>query len=344
MRNYRLLLLILMMIPTVSQAESPFKVEAPATEEGVFPFRFSHRAMGSEFIFDIYPREGDVGYDDIAPMAKEAFELIDSLEKQISSWISSSDTSQINRLAAKSPIQVHEDVFDLLTFSAQVNKETQGVFDITVAPLIELWNTALMQGKHPTPSEIADVLTHVGMNKVKLNPETREVSVQKAGVRLSFGGIGKGLALDIVADYFKSQDIKSALLSGGNSSILTIGAPPGKEFWIIGINNPYNKEESLESIRLRDQALSTSACYHHLAGVTGRPCGIFDPRTGQRATGLVSATVIAQSGMQTDALSTSFYVMGVEEVRAYCKQHPEVSAVLVENPADDELRLTHINR
>ncbi len=328
----------------IALAESAFDYEAPALEDGTYPFRFTHPAMGTDFVFDIYLREGDVGYDDIAPIAKEAFHILDSLEREISSWISNSDTGLINKFAAEEPVPVRKRTFELLEFSAKIYEDTGGVFDITVGPLIHLWNSSLVEGKIPTSSEIAEALTRVGMNKVKLDPKTREVSFAQAGLHIGFGGIGKGLALDMAAAYLKQQGITSALLSGGGSSVLTIGAPPGKEFWIIGINNPYNEDKSLERLQLKDQALSTSACYRQLAGVTEKPCGIYDPRTGQIATGLASATVIAQSGMQTDALSTSFYVMGVEGVRAYCERHPEVSAVLVENAPSMQLRATHINR
>ncbi|MCL4219172.1 MAG: FAD:protein FMN transferase, partial [Candidatus Hydrogenedentes bacterium] len=153
--------------------------------------------------------------------------------------------------------------------------------------------------------------------------------------RLDFGGIGKGMALDKAEHILRRYGIKSALLSGGDSSMVAIGAPPGKENWRIGIDNPYNKEDRLGFVSLRDESLSTSACYHFRAGSTeDRPCGIFDPRTGWGVTDMLSATVVAPTGTQTDALSTAFYVMGLEKAREFCANHPEVRAVLVEQPED----------
>jgi len=324
-------------------ADSAFDAEIPVDDEGNVPFRFVHKAMGTDFVFDIYMREGDVGYDDLAPLAEEAFELVDALEQEISSWIKTSDTSQINAFGAKEPVPVRQGVYDLLEFSRKVHRETDGIFDITVGPLIELWKIPLAEGTVPDAKELTKVLNRVDMNKVKIDPDGKKVSFAVEGMRISFGGIGKGLALDRAAEYLIKEGVKSALLAGGNSSMVGIGAPPGKEFWNIGIHNPYNDGMSLETVRLRNQALSTSACYHHLAGVTGEPCGIFDPLTGQTATDLLSATVVAQTGMQTDALSTSFYVMGIDEVAKYCKTHPEVSAILVPNPNDSKPKPVYIN-
>ena len=293
----------------------------PDEVDGGDVHHFVHRAMGTEFTLMMYLRDGDVGRDDLAPIASEAFDAIDSLEYQISSWIAASDTSQVNRFGAARPIEVRSDLFELFRFSARIHKETGGAFDITVGPLIELRREALKSGGDPSPEEFGEVLERVGMNKVVLDSDTRTVFFRTAGMRVSFGGIGKGLALDKAVEVLKRFGIESALLSGGDSSMFAIGVPPGKEFWKIGINNPYNAEANLEIVSLRDQALSTSACYHHLAGQTGKPCGIFDPRTGEAVHEMVSVTVIAQSGMETDALSTAFYVMGTEGARDYCARH-----------------------
>ena len=103
----------------------------------------------------------------------------------------------------------------------------------------------------------------------------------------------KGLALDRMVPVLEAHGIAKALLSGGDSSLMAMGAPPGEQFWKIGIYNPYNTQENIEIVHLRDEALSTSACYQHLSGVTGQPCGIFDPRTGMPVDDMMSATVVA---------------------------------------------------
>ncbi|MBN4046753.1 FAD:protein FMN transferase [bacterium AH-315-P07] len=293
---------------------------------------FVHQAMGTEFTFMVCLRPGDVGRADVSGIVQKAFDEIDLLERQISSWNRFSDTSEVNRFGSVRPVEVRYDAFELFQFSAQMYVQTQGVFDITVGPLIDLRREALKQSRDPDPEEIAKVLQRIGMDQVVLDPEKRSVFFKKPGMRVSFGGIGKGLALDHAAKILRDFGITNALLNGGRSSMLALGAPPGKQFWKIGLRNPYNDFESLDFIDLRDQALSTSACYNELARVKGKPCEIYDPRTGNTAKGLWSATVIAQSGMQTDALSTAFYIVGMDGVRDYCADHPEVYAILVPEP------------
>ena len=307
-------------------------------------YTFEHRAMGTEFRLMLYPREDDLGYDTLAPVAAEAFAEVDALEYRISSWKPTTDTSRVNREAHLGPVAVVPDVFELFSVSAELFRETNGAFDITVGPLIDLWREPLDAGTRPDAAALKGTVDRVGMSKVELDVEKRTVFFESEGMHVSFGGIGKGLAIDRVLPVLRRNGITSALISGGDSSMFAMGAPPGEEFWKIGIHNPYNPNESVAIVHLRDEALSTSACYQHLEGVTGRPCGIFNPHTGEPVEGMVSATVIAPSGMLTDALSTAFYVMGTDGVRDYCRRHPEISATLVPDPVAGLLRPVYIGR
>lgn len=325
------------------QSAPPLKPEMPDNPLAAGPFVFSHRAMGTEFVFTIYPTEGE-GWEDFRSIADDAFAAIDTLEQDISSWMPDSNTSRINREAATRPVRAARDVWNLLQFAATTHEETGGAFDVTVGPLIDFFET------QPTEFTVVDeaghqrALARTGMDKVYLNPESHEVSFVVEGIRISFGGIGKGLALDRAAEVFERYGVESALLSGGDSSILALGAPPGRDFWKISIYNPYTQAASgLDTVRLRDQALSTSACYHHAPDAPlGTPCGIFDPATGQPVSGMLSATVVAPTGMETDALSTAFYVMGVDRVLDYCRTHPEIKAVLATVPEDGTPRPVRI--
>ncbi|MFP6585021.1 MAG: FAD:protein FMN transferase [Candidatus Hydrogenedentota bacterium] len=298
------------------------------------PYTFEHRAMGTEFMLVMYRREGDIGYDDLLPVATDAFEALDALERKISSWINTSDTSRVNQKAHLEPIRVMADVFDLFEVSTQMYKDTHGIFDITVGPLIELWRDPLANDTQPSQEALRNTMKSIGMGRVTMDKAAQTIRFGAPGMRVSFGGIGKGLALDHMLPILKTHGIESALLSGGDSSMYAMGAPPGETFWKIGIYNPYNTQEGVDIVFLRDQALSTSACYQHLSGVTGKPCGIFDPRTGMPVENMMSATVVAPSGMLSDALSTAFYIMGMKDARDYCERHPEVYAVMVANPED----------
>jgi thiamine biosynthesis lipoprotein len=295
---------------------------------------FIHRAMGTEFRFQVYLREGDVGRDDLALVVREAFDAIDVLEQQISSWIASSDTSSVNKHASDGSVRVRRDVFDLFLFSRLVYDETLGAFDVTVGPLVDVLRAADSEGG----DLVTDALSRVGMHNLVLDLEEQTISFKKSGMRVDFGGIGKGLALDAAAEVLRNHGVESALLVGGDSSILAIGSPRNKQYWEIGIDNPYNEERNFGMVYLRDEALSTSACrvtMNPIGGAVRHECDVFDPRTGALIDGMTSVTVVAPTGVLTDALSTAFFVMGTEGAREYCRKRPEVRAVLVERDSEN---------
>jgi len=137
----------------------------------------------------------------------------------------------------------------------------------------------------------------------------------------------------------KRHGVKAAVLSAGTSSIVVLGAPPHQGAWKVRIRNPYNDRKSLEEVFLRDQALSTSGSYEKFLELNGKKyCHILDPHTGRPVEGMLSVTVIGPSGMETDALSTAFFVMGPEKVRRYCEAHPGLQVILVPEAEEDALR------
>src|SRR5690606_38752059 len=160
--------------------------------------------------------------DQFARAAAEAFEAIDSLEARVSSWVRSSQTSRVNREAAERPIRVAPDVFTMYEASRKLYEDTNGAFDVTVGPLIDLWRTCREEKRLPTESELADARGVIGFDKVTLDADARTVSFAKPGVRMNFGGIGKGFALDQAAEVLRGYGIQMAILHGGSSTILAM--------------------------------------------------------------------------------------------------------------------------
>ena len=295
------------------------------------PFRFTHRAMGTEFRILIYDVDHSLALDGADEAAQQAFTRIDSLERLISSWIPTSNTSQINREAGREWVDAIPATWELLEAAKQIHQDTKGAFDVTVGPLVDVY-------RHDTPTEadIERAARLVGMDKVELDAEKRRVRFEKQGMRVSFGGIGKGLAIDKAAEVLRRYGVKSALISGGESSIFAIGAPPNRDFWRIAVFNPYNNTDRLAMVHLRDEALATSACGN------AESCNVFDPRTGRPVSGVLSATVIASTGMVTDALSTSFFVMGTEGVRRYIDDYGNTRSIVIERPAEGTPQVVRI--
>ena len=303
----------------------------------------SDRAMNTEFQFVVYPREGDENTGDIARIAREAFDSIHELEELLSRWRPSSQISRVNRTAAREPARVSPEVFNVVRSAKEVYSETGGAFDITVGPLLELWGFYEKDPRDPGNEAIERVLGVVGMDLVELDMEERAISFAKEGVRLDFGGIGKGLALDEAAEYMRMQGVTSALLHGGTSSMVAIGAPPSEPGWKVRVKHPYNEEESIDEVLLCDGSLSTSGGGARYSRMTGEGvCHILDPRSGRPVEGMLFATALASKGTLSDALSTAFFVMGEARTEAYCRAHPGVRAILVPVPESGQPRAKRI--
>jgi thiamine biosynthesis lipoprotein len=175
------------------------------------------------------------------------------------------------------------------------------------------------------------------MGQVVLTPATREVRYLRPGLEINLGSIGKGYALDRLAELLgEDANLPAFLLHGGSSSVYAHGSPTADgRGWPVGIAHPWVRGRRLGVLWLRDRAVGTSAAtFRHLEH-NGRKLGhILDPRTGWPAEGVASATAVAPTAAEADALATAFYILGAEKARAYCEKHPDVGAVLLpESPA-----------
>lgn len=305
---------------------------------------FSHRAMATEFTITLYgPSPTSTAYDQRL-LAEEAFAAIDDLEQRISSWIPSSQISRVNREGHAGPVPVSRDIILLLEASQKYHATTGGAFDVTIGPLMEVFGFYDRAGRMPPDDEVEAARALVGMDKVTVDAAMGTVALAVEGMRIDFGGIGKGYALDVAAEVLRRYGIDHALLSGGTSSMLAIGSPPGRDLWTVGLRNPYNEMEVLETIAFADESFSSSGCYGPMLEVDGMPlCNILDPATGQPVTDRLSVAAIAPTGMESDALSTAFLIMGRDAIESYCRDHPHVSAVYVSAPANGNPVAERIN-
>jgi len=271
-----------------------------------------------------------------APRAQEAAESaldqIDQLEEQLTVYRDGSEVSHINRQAAVSPVRVEERLFELLKFTARLSSDTEGAFDISVGALIKAWGFYRRRGCVPSPEERAYVMDRIGMNHVMLDAEERTIAFDRAGLEINLGSIGKGYALDRVAEHLRVHfGIHTGLLHGGHSSVLALGSQPGsRRGWTVGVVHPSDPGRRLGMAHLRNRALGTSAATFQHLEYNGKRLGhILDPRTGWPAEGIAAASVTAPTAAEADALATAFYVLGVEKARGYCEQHRSIGAVIL---------------
>jgi thiamine biosynthesis lipoprotein len=293
--------------------------------------RCSRRAMAT--LFELFlPVETRGGSE----IASGGFDLMDELESQLTVYRDDSEVSLLNRRAAEEPVEVEVKLFDLLRTTVRLTAETWGAFDVTAGPLIKAWGFFRRQGRVPTPAERQDALDRVGMRHVELNEERRTVRFRRPGVEINFGSIGKGYALDRAAEQLAQRGVRSALLHAGSSSVRAVGRQPGDERgWPVGIRHPWEEGRRIGIVNLRDRALGTSAAtYQHFEYNRRRLGHLLDPRTGRPAEGIASATALAPTAAEADALATAFFILGVDKTRLYCAAHPGIGAVLLPEEAE----------
>jgi thiamine biosynthesis lipoprotein len=299
--------------------------------------------MATQFSIKMYPPSALYTASDLRQIADAAFEAIDDLEARLSTWIPNSQISAINRRGAKGPVAASPEIIRAVATAKELWESTGGAFDITVGPLLELWGFYEDKEGVPSSDEIQTALDKVGMDKVLIDRLESTVSLQAQGMRLDFGGVGKGMALDKAADILKKFGIESALLHGGTSTIIALGAPPNREHWTVHMANPYNLDEKLDTFALTDASYSFSGCTGNVREISGRPyCHIIDPRTGTPVQGVLAVSAVAKTATESDALSTAFLVMGREGIKKYCQDRPNLGAVFVGAPLVGKPKPEHI--
>ncbi len=243
--------------------------------------------------------------------ANDAFSEIKRIEDLLSRYDPESQLSQINENAGKTPVIVDREVLSLVKEAVEINRKSQGSFDITIAPIVKLWGFYQKDRKIPAAEEIKEALAKAGCDKIVINEKESTVLLQD-GMELDLGGIGKGYAVDKAVDILRENKIDCALVNiGGN--LKTLGLPK-KGFWNIGIKDPLKKDKTMTTVKIHQTAVSTSGSYENYFEKDGkRYSHIIDPKTGLPADKILAVTVLCDSAMYADALSTSVFVLGKDK-------------------------------
>ncbi len=263
--------------------------------------RLATRAMGTRF--ELVLSGDDPVY--LRATGEEALAEIEQVESRLSLFRRDSLLSHINRVAHAAPVRLDLDTFGLFETIDRTVRESRGAFDPTVAPLMR------SLGLHGEDSgapllDLADAHALVGWDSaILLDPNERSLRFTREGVSLDLGGIAKGHGLDLAATSLRENGILSALLHGGTSSIVALGAPEGRQGWSIALGGETRPVTAL----LRDAALSVSAPSGRRAvGPLGEVHHLVDPRSARPAKGSSQAAVIAAQAATADAWSTALVI------------------------------------
>ena len=274
--------------------------------------RFSHAAMAT--VFEVICVHDDAGY--AGQGARAAFDLVDRLELELSRFIANSDLSRINTLAAGQTTRVSPSTMECLEIAQRMHALTGRVFDISLGS---------------------------GLERLELAPDELVVRARDDGVRLDLGGIGKGYAVDRMAELLDEWEIHRALLHGGFSSVLALDAPPGREGWPLTLAVPGSVNDGARiRVSARQMALSASGTQkgaHIQDPLAGRPvrdraawvalswgAGVEADAGGEWGDAARSPAAVAE------ALSTAFMILQIQEIGELCRRGPGLEAWVVREP------------
>lgn len=274
---------------------------------------------------------------------ENAFTHINKVDHLMSDYKSDSEISIVNRDGFKKSVQLSQSTYEVLQKSIEFGKLTDGAFDITVGPLVELFRKAKRKQVLPDQDEITAAKSKVGFEKLKLDDQNRTVQFTVEGMKLDLGGIAKGYAVDKAVETMQAHGAIGGMVDLGGD-IRCFGAPfKGRDYWVIGLQNPDIVNDSAGSevllkLKITNGAIATSGDYQQFIMIDGkRRSHIIDRKTGTSTEGLSSVTIIADNATNADALATAVSVMGYEKGLELIQNMPGTEAILI--TSEPEFRL-----
>jgi len=246
------------------------------------------------------------------------------LENLLSSHREGSELARLNRTGEG---KVSTETARLLKLSAHISAETDGAFDVTVGPLLELWRYCAAQDRMPTEQELKQALEMVDWKQVAVSSHGN-VSFRKTNMSVDLGGIAKGFVADVAAQKMKKQGIRRGIIDVGGDLVLFNSV--GEEPFRIGVKNPDTPESKFAILQVDSGAVVTSGCYERYYEIQNEQvCHVVDPRTGRPVSELASVTILAEEAAVADALATGTMVLGKERGQALIKSLPGVEGILI---------------
>jgi thiamine biosynthesis lipoprotein len=281
--------------------------------------------MGSSFTITVLA-ENEKQSDEFIGMA---INEIKRIERLISSWDSNSQTSLINKNAGIQPIKVDLELFNLIERAIKVSKLTDGAFDISYASMDKIWKFDGSLITMPSEEAIQKSVAKVGYQNIILDKPNTTIFLKLKGMKIGFGGIGKGYAADKAKKLLQQKGVKAGIINASGDMNVWGKQADGKP-WKVGITNPLNKNKIFALFPLENRAVVTSGNYEKYAVFNNkRYTHIIDPRSGMPSSGIVSVSVFAPNAELADALATSVFVTGIDVGLHLINQIKNIDCIIV---------------
>lgn len=296
----------------------------------VLMFRETVKLMGNRFEFTAVSSDQALGKLAIT----EAIAEISRIEELLSTFKETSQVSEINRFAGITPVKVDKEVIGLVLRSLKISDITQGAFDITYGSVDKgLWNFDVNMTSLPDRETALKAVDLINYKNVLVNVSETTIMLRNKGMRIGFGGIGKGYAADRAKQVMIQKGIKSGIVNAAGD-LITWGTQPNGLPWTVGIADPNAQGHAFSAMSISNMAIATSGSYEKYAIIDGKKYShTIDPKTGLPVTGIKSVSVLCPSAELADALATPIIVMGVKVGVNLINQLNNVACVVV---ADDD--------
>lgn len=256
----------------------------------------------------------------------KAFQEIVRMDDLMSNYKPESPLSLLNRSAHFHTEKIPPDLYRVIEEAIHYSKISDGKFDITVAPMVNLWKAAMSGDSIPTRSEQQQAQACTGYAKVQLTPPD-QITFQSSCLQLDLGAIGKGYAVDRAGEVLHSRGIRNAFINAGGSTILAMGSPQGQAGWLVHLRDPSHKIDPY--VMLKNESVSTSEQSQPSILGHDSPGHIIDPATGKPLETDFAVSVVAPTGTMSDGLSTTLLLLGPKDGKLLVSRTQGVSAAWV---------------
>ncbi len=286
------------------------------------------KLMGNRFELSVVSNDEKWGQQCIDAAISE----ISRIEKLLTTFSDDSQTNAINRNAGIAPVKVDREVFNLIKRSIKISELTQGAFDITYGSIDKrLWNFDQTMTALPDKETAKKMIRLINFRNIVLDEDACTVFLREKGMRIGFGGIGKGYAAERAKHVMKLQGVESGVVNA-SGDLNTWGLQPNGKAWTVGIANPDASNEIFSYINITDMAVATSGNYEKFIMVDGKKYShTINPRTGLPVTGIKAVTIITTNAEIADAMATPVMIMGINAGLDMINQMKNIEAVIIDD-------------
>lgn len=291
-------------------------------------YKHTCRLMGNTFEITVVASDKNWAFSKIGLAVEE----ISRIEKLLTTFDENSQTNQVNSQAGIAPVQVDREVFELIKRSLKISGVTDGAFDITYGSIDKrLWNFDRTMTSLPDAETARQAVRLINYRNVLLNEQAGTVFLKEKGMRIGFGGIGKGYAADMARNLLVKEGVQSGIVNA-SGDLVAWGKQANKEPWTIGIAHPDNARSAFSWLNISGLAIATSGNYEKYILIDGKKYShTINPKTGLPVTGIKSVTIISPYAEIADAMATPVMVMGVKAGIHLINQIDHLGCIIVDD-------------